>query len=245
MISDPATLRRAAATAIFLGAILDASAGLACCRYSDAPGFNPHDPNSYGSPPAAPAPSGSAAPAPGSSADLKTCDKGLVYDAKKKKCVIKRSGVDSDEGLTDLTICFPGQVWDMERQKCLQRRSGVVPDPEMTDYAFALTSAERYQEAIDVLDLLNDPNTPRALNCRGYATRKLGRTDEGIDYYLKSVALDPSYPQVREYLGEAYVIEGKFDLAKEQLATIEKICGKDCQYYGELEKALEDAHALN
>jgi hypothetical protein len=41
------------------------------------------------------------------------------------------------------------------------------------------------------------------------------------------------------------VIEGKFYLAKEQLATIEKICGKDCEYYGELEKALEDAHALN
>jgi hypothetical protein len=28
---------------------------------------------------------------------------------------------------------------------------------------------------------------PRALNYRGYATRKLGRTDEGIGYYLKSV----------------------------------------------------------
>jgi len=51
-------------------------------------------------------------------------------------------------------------------------------------------------------------------------------------YYLKSVALDPNYPQVREYLGEAYVIEGKYDLAKEQLSTIEKLCSKDCEYYG-------------
>jgi hypothetical protein len=50
---------------------------------------------------------------------------------------------------------------------------------------------------------------------------------------------------VREYLGEAYVIEGKFDLARDQLATIEKICGsKDCEYYGELAKALTDAKAL-
>jgi tetratricopeptide (TPR) repeat protein len=230
MISHPATLGRAAATAIFLGAILDATAGLACCKY--APGFKPHDPNSYGSPPVA--------PPPGGSADLKTCDKGIVFDAKKNKCIIKRSSAEPD-----IAICFPGQVWDIQHQKCLQRRSGVLPDFELTEYAFALTSADRYDEAIDVLDLLNEPNTPRALNCRGYATRKLGRTDEGIGYYLKSVALDPSYPQVREYLGEAYVIEGKFDLAKEQLATIEKICGKDCQYYGELEKALEDAHALD
>jgi len=34
--------------------------------------------------------------------------------------------------------------------------------------------------------------------------RKLTRTDEGIGYYLKSVALDPKYPQVRGYFGEAY-----------------------------------------
>ena len=50
----------------------------------------------------------------------------------------------------------------------------------MTEYAYALAKADRYQEAIDVLDLLDNPNTPRALNYRGYATRKLGHTDEGI-----------------------------------------------------------------
>jgi hypothetical protein len=31
-----------------------------------------------------------------------------------------------------------------------------------------------------VLDLLDKPNTPRALNYRGCATRKLGQTEEGI-----------------------------------------------------------------
>ena len=126
---------------------------------------------------------------------------------------------------SDAKTCQPGQVWDRAKQKCLERHSGVIPDSELTEYARALAEADRFQEALDVLDLLDNPNTPRALNYRGYATRKLGRTDEGIHYYLKSVALDPSYPQVREYLGEAYVIEGKFDLAKDQLATIEKICG--------------------
>jgi len=145
---------------------------------------------------------------------------------------------------TDLTTCMPGQIWDAKKHKCLQRHSGVLPDTELTGYANALLKADRFEEAIDVLDLLDNPNTPRALNYRGYATRKLGRIDEGIGYYLKSVALDPAYPQVREYLGEAYIIEGKFDLAKDQLATIEKICGKDCVFYGELEKALKDASAL-
>ncbi len=146
---------------------------------------------------------------------------------------------------TDLTTCEPGQVWDAKQRKCLTKRSGVLPDPELTEYAYALARAQRYQEALDVLDMLDNPNTPRALNYRGYATRKLGKTDEGIGYYLKSVALDPAYPQVREYLGEAYVIQGKFDLAKDQLATIEKLCGsKDCEYYEDLSDALQKAHAL-
>ena len=88
--------------------------------------------------------------------------------------------------------------------KCLERPSGVLPDRDLTEYAYSLAKADRYQEAIDVLDMVDNPSTPRALNYRGYATRKLGRTDEGIGYYLKSVALDPNYSQVREYLGEAY-----------------------------------------
>ncbi len=145
---------------------------------------------------------------------------------------------------TDLTTCLPGMVWDAKHRRCLMRHSRVLPDPDLTEYAYALAKADRYQEAIDVLDLLDNPNTPRALNYRGYATRKLGHTDEGIGYYLKSVSLDPDYPQVREYLGEAYVIQGKYGLAKEQLSTIEKLCGKDCEYYEDLADALTEAHAL-
>ncbi|HEY1453177.1 MAG TPA: hypothetical protein VGF57_06915 [Roseiarcus sp.] len=146
---------------------------------------------------------------------------------------------------TDLTTCDPGQVWDKKKHKCLERHSGVLPDSDLTEYAYALAKADRYQEAIDVLDLLENRNTPRALNYRGYATRKLGRTEEGIGYYLQSVALDPKYPQVREYLGEAYVIQGKFDLAKDQLSTIEKLCGsKECEYYEDLADALAKAQAL-
>jgi hypothetical protein len=102
---------------------------------------------------------------------------------------------------SDLTNCAPGMVWDTKHRKCLMRHSGVLRDPDPTEYVYALAEADRYQQTIDVLDLLDNPNTPRALNHRGYATRQLGRTDEGIGYYLKSVTLDPNYPEVREYLG--------------------------------------------
>ena len=153
-------------------------------------------------------------------------------------------GGDHKMNRSDLTTCAPGMVWDAKHRKCLMRHSGVLPDPDLTEYAYALAKADRYQEAIDVLDLLDNPSTARALNYRGYAVRKLGRTDEGIGYYLKSVTLDPNYPQVREYLGEAYVIKGNDELAREQLSTIEKLCGKDCEYYEDLAEALTEAHAL-
>jgi hypothetical protein len=139
----------------------------------------------------------------------------------------------------DLTTCDKGQVWDAKNKKCVVKHSGVLPDRDLTEYAYALAKADRFQEAIDVLDTLQDPNTARALNYRGYATRKLGRTEEGIGYYLKSVALDPTYTQVREYLGEAYVTLGKFDLANEQLATIQTLCGaSSCDEYTDLAAAI-------
>ena len=145
----------------------------------------------------------------------------------------------------DLTTCDKGMVWDGKNRKCVIKRSGVLPDADLTEYAYALAKADRYPEAIEVLDMLADPNTPRALNYRGYATRKMGRTDEGISYYMKSVALDPNYAQVREYLGEAYVIQGKFDLANEQLATIKKLCGgAECEEYEDLSDAITQARGL-
>ena len=116
---------------------------------------------------------------------------------------------------------------------------------QMEAWLIALAKAERYDEALDTLNGLQNPNTATALNYRGYVTRKLGRVDEGIGYYLKSVALDPTYVQVREYLGEAYVIQGKFDLAKDQLATIGRLCGsRDCDAYEALSDAIEKSQGL-
>lgn len=137
--------------------------------------------------------------------------------------------------------CPKGQVFDTKTQKCVMQTSHLVPDADRTDYAYRLAKAGRYEEALALLDTLEQPNTAKALNYRGYATRKLGRTDEGIGYYLQSVKLDPQYAQVREYLGEAYVIKGRVDLAQEQLQHIQKICGTTCEEYRDLAEAINDS----
>jgi len=147
-------------------------------------------------------------------------------------------GGGSDRSSTP--TCGRGEVWDTRSQKCVKAENGVLPDQELTDYAFALVKAGRYSEALAVLDLLSDPNTPVALNYRGYATRKLGRIDEGIGYYLKSIALDPRYAQVREYLGEAYLVKGDMRGANVQLQAIKQICGTVCEEYEHLAVAIAD-----
>jgi tetratricopeptide (TPR) repeat protein len=153
-------------------------------------------------------------------------------------------GGGSSEDRSSTPTCGKGEVWDSRSQKCVKAENGVLPDKNFADNAYALAKAGRYAEALAVLDLMKDPNTAVALNYRGYATRRMGRVDEGIGYYLKSVALDPDYAQVREYLGEAYVIKGQIPLAEAQLHAIKKICGTTCEEYRDLLVAIEDPTSL-
>lgn len=139
----------------------------------------------------------------------------------------------------DPPSCPKGEVRNSSTGACEPQRSSSLPDRDRTRYAYALAKAGRYQEALAVLDTLRDPNTREAWNYRGYATRKLGRTDEGIGYYLKAVALDPKYTLVHEYLGEAYIIKGRVDLARQQLGAIEALCGQECEEYRDLAGAIE------
>jgi len=143
-------------------------------------------------------------------------------------------------GINNLN-CREGFVVDPRQHICVKASLEGMPDADLTNYAFSLAEQGLYEEALATLDLLKDPNTAVALNYRGYATRKAGRIDEGIGYYLQAVAIDPAYPQVREYLGEAYVSQGKFDLASEQLLVIASLCGTTCDSYTDLAEAIAAA----
>jgi Flp pilus assembly protein TadD len=168
----------------------------------------------------------------------------FVVAAALGLCLTASGPARADGGdSTKSPTCARGEVYDTATQHCVKQGSEVLPDKALTEYAYALAKAERYDEALDVLNLLKNPNTPEALNYRGYATRKLGRVDEGIGYYRRSVALDPRYARVREYLGEAYVIKGEIGRAKAQLRAIKTICGTGCEQYQHLALAITDPSA--
>ncbi len=152
------------------------------------------------------------------------------------------AGSDSTSSGSQTPTCPTGKVYSQQKQKCIDAQSNLLDDQSLTTYAYVLAKQGRYQEALNTLDHLKDPNTAEALNYRGYATRKLGRIDEGIGYYLKSVALDPNYTLVREYLGEAYLMKGDVVRAQQQLSEIEKRCGTTCEPYGNLAEAIASAN---
>jgi tetratricopeptide (TPR) repeat protein len=139
-----------------------------------------------------------------------------------------------------MPTCTKGEIYDKKAKKCVKQQSANVTDDNRTDYAYSLAKVGRYEEALTMLDTVKDQQTAEVLNYRGYATRKLGRTDEGISYYLQSVKMDPQYAKVREYLGEAYVIKQEFGLAREQLNAIKTICGTGCEEYQSLNAAIID-----
>lgn len=131
--------------------------------------------------------------------------------------------------------CEEGQIYNSETKKCEAPKQGMIYDDESIYLAGrALAKAGRYDEAIGVLTLAGDKTDPRILNYLGYSHRKAGRVVVGLGYYQEALLNNPDYTLVRAYMGEAYLMLGQVDKAREQLGEIGKRCGTGCGEYAEL-----------
>lgn len=136
--------------------------------------------------------------------------------------------------------CPKGKVWDQKTKKCVDTKRGAVDDDSLYAAGRALAEQGRYGEAIAILSLAADKTDPRILNYLGYSHRKSGRVTVGLGYYQEALRHNPDYTLVREYMGEAYLQLGNVQAAREQLAEIEKRCGKGCEEYAELARQIDD-----
>jgi Flp pilus assembly protein TadD len=127
---------------------------------------------------------------------------------------------------------------DAKKQSCITLAAGVMGDDELYEQGKLLATEAEYDWALEVLALITKQDDAKVLNYIGYSNRKAGRLETGIEAYKKALALDPNYVQAREYLGEAYVLAGKKDLAEAELAEIKTRCGDTCPEYIELQKAI-------
>jgi Flp pilus assembly protein TadD len=129
-----------------------------------------------------------------------------------------------------------------KKQACVTLAAGAIGDDELYEQGKLLATEAEYDWALEVLALITKQDDAKVLNYIGYSHRKAGRLETGIEVYKKALTLDPNYVQAREYLGEAYVLAGKKDLAMAELAEIKTRCGETCPEYAELQKAITAAN---
>ena len=106
-----------------------------------------------------------------------------------------------------------------------------------------LIKLEKFAEAHKMLKNLKKVNTDEAdrLNLLGFTARKSGDLDAAGDYYQQALTLNPRHTGALEYQGELFIQLGKIELAKANLAKIDKICWLPCNAERELKKAIENS----
>ena len=146
---------------------------------------------------------------------------------------------DDQQDETAVPTCKKGFVYSKKKNACVKMGAELIPDQDLYQQGRALALNGDYENAIDLLSAVQKTDDAMVYTMLGFTTRKLGRWDEGMAIYKKALAIEPSNPNTHEYIGEAYIAVGRFDLATLQLSEVEKGCGnRDCYQYQKLSEAL-------
>jgi tetratricopeptide (TPR) repeat protein len=90
-----------------------------------------------------------------------------------------------------------------------------------------------------------DPNNPEYHNMYAYNLRKGANPDMSLvfQHYNEALRIDPKHKGANEYLGEAYLMVNNLPKAKEQLATLDKLCFFPCREFNDLKKSIAEYEA--
>ena len=85
-----------------------------------------------------------------------------------------------------------------------------------------------------------NPGNPEYHNMYAYNLRKGPNPDMSLVFrhYNEALRINPKHRGANEYLGEAYLMVGNVAKAKEQLATLDKICFLPCREHTELKNSI-------
>ena len=124
--------------------------------------------------------------------------------------------------------------------------SGAPVDPVLERAANA-SSRNDWSGAQAILKegLAKSPSNAEYHNMYAYNLRKGPNPDMSLvfKHYNEALRIEPKHKGANEYLGEAYLMVGNLPKAKEQLATLDKICFLSCREYSELKKSIADYEA--
>ena len=106
----------------------------------------------------------------------------------------------------------------------------------------AAVDTRDWKRAIELFTLAaaRDGDNANIQNFLGFANRNDGNWEVAMKHYRTALALNPEHRGATEYMGHAYLLRGNLQLAQGQLTRLERICGRGCEEYASLSKAIED-----
>jgi Flp pilus assembly protein TadD len=118
---------------------------------------------------------------------------------------------------------------------------------ENADYSAGRKAVERKDWAAAVASFRKvvaaEPHNADGYNMLGFSLRWMGRMDEAFAAYDRALKLDPNHRGALEYSGVAYLKADQPAKAKENLARLEKIAGRNAEEYRDLARAIDDYSA--
>lgn len=102
----------------------------------------------------------------------------------------------------------------------------------------AIYDRQDYAGAIVILSALGRDDHPDVANLIGFASRKLGRTEDARIWYEKALAADPQHSRTWQYYGMWHLERGDRAKAEQHLERIRLICGQGCEDFTSLRDAL-------
>lgn len=164
------------------------------------------------------------------------CTDGKVFDKDKKECADPAAKpVQATETNPE---CTDGKVFDKDKKECVDPPKSGFNDDQLYKAAREFAYAGQYDHAIHALELASNQDDPRILNYLGYANRKAGRMEVGMQYYRRAIANDANYILARSYMGQALIEQGDVDGAKVQLVEIRDRGGENTWAYRSLLQSL-------
>jgi len=149
------------------------------------------------------------------------------------------SGGSNGHFMPSNQVCKRGMVYSTKTQRCVKAQHSELDDKELLQQGRQLALAGYYDNALDVLNAVQNKQDSMVLTYIGYSHRKKGDTDVGIGFYKQALAIDPNNLNTHEYLGEGYASAGRIELAKAELAIVQKLCGStECEQYEDLAAAV-------
>ncbi|NNF25205.1 MAG: tetratricopeptide repeat protein [Rhodobacteraceae bacterium] len=125
------------------------------------------------------------------------------------------------------TECTDGQIWDEKTETCTAPQESRLDDDTLYGAAREFAYAGQYQNTLNALAAMSDPTEDRVLTYLGFAHRKLGDTERGMDFYRQALAVNPDNLLARSYMGMALAEEGDMVGARAELSQIRARGGRD------------------